>query len=365
MKFNYYSTYKQVIFSRITFCALYYIFFNVINSFAQKPEKNTVAKFSIEIQKPVNTNNNNGKSVDKESITDSVVAILNARLESSGISIFRIEKSNQTQSMISVEIEGENDLPRITSLITTQGNIEFWETYNFNDLSGYFTKANSLLGGMKDIQEQFNNPKGKNQADKVKFNEFYKKNPLFSYLTLNLTRNKQGQYYPGKGPMCGYAEIPDTAIVNELLTFVKDSFPKDLKFSWTLRPEEKTPSYLQLIALKVSSQSNGAALQGNVIKDANPTYLKKGSVGINLVMNSTGSRQWQKVTEDNIGKSIAIVFDGHVYSYPRVNEEIPNGYSSITGNFTATEATDLAIILRNGPLPSKIQIVNIEYTHSK
>ena len=126
---------------------------------------------------------------------------------------------------------------------------------------------------------------------------------------------------------------------------------------WTVKPEKDQKDVLQLIALKVTSREGTAPLTGDVIVDARQDYSQTGTVEITMMMNPEGARSWARLTSENVGKSVAIVLDNYVYSFPRVNEEIPNGRSSITGNFTVEEAKDLANILKAGKLPAPARIV--------
>jgi len=146
-----------------------------------------------------------------------------------------------------------------------------------------------------------------------------------------------------------------------MLRRVKGIFPRDLKLAWTVKPRTETPDILELVALKVTSRDGSPALGGDVITNARQDYDQNGRVEVTMSMNSEGARIWKRLTGDNIGKQIAIVLDGYVYSYPNVNNEIPNGMSSITGgNMTVEEALDLSNILKAGKLPAPARIVQEE-----
>ncbi|HAH57015.1 MAG TPA: protein translocase subunit SecDF, partial [Bacteroidales bacterium] len=151
-----------------------------------------------------------------------------------------------------------------------------------------------------------------------------------------------------------------TAWVNAMLQKVKNIFPRDMKLMWTVKPEKDRPNLLELMALKVTSRDREAPLGGDAVIDARQDYDQNGRVEITMLMNSEGAKTWKRLTGDNIGKQIAIVLDNYVYSAPRVNNEIPNGRSSISGNFTVEEALDLANILKAGKLPAPARIVQEE-----
>ena len=140
---------------------------------------------------------------------------------------------------------------------------------------------------------------------------------------------------------------------------VKAIMPRNLKLLWTVKPfdSKNGGSTLELIALKVSSRDGTAALGGDVIVDARQDYEPSGRIEISMTMNTDGAKIWKRLTSDNIGKSVAIVLDNYVYSFPTVQSEIPNGRSQITGNFTIEEAKDMANILKAGKLPAPARIV--------
>jgi len=190
------------------------------------------------------------------------------------------------------------------------------------------------------------------------FEEYAKQNPLFAYLNPAIYQDKNGQYVAGQTAMVGRSFIKDTARVNQMLRLTKNLFPRDMKLAWTVKPRSGSNDILELVALKVTSRDGSPALGGDVITNARQDYDQNGRVEVSMSMNSEGARIWKRLTGDNIGKQIAILLDGYVYSYPNVNSEIPNGMSSITGgNMTVEEALDLANILKAGKLPAPARIV--------
>lgn len=164
--------------------------------------------------------------------------------------------------------------------------------------------------------------------------------------------------YPGQVARVGFAAIKDTARINNLLKKAKDIFPRDLVLAWTVKPDPTRPDVLDLVALKTSARDGSAAMGGEMIVDARQDYDQNGRVTVDLQMNSQGAKVWKRLTGENIGRQIAIVLDGYVYSYPNVNDEIPNGRSTISGgSMTVEEAQDLANILKAGKLPAPASIV--------
>jgi len=191
--------------------------------------------------------------------------------------------------------------------------------------------------------------------------EYAKKNPLFAYLNPAIYQTKEGQYQPGQQALVGRAFIKDTARVNHMLRMVKNLFPRDLKLAWTVKPRTEEKDILELVALKITSRDGSPALGGDVITNARQDYDQNGRVEVSMSMSSEGARIWKRLTGENIGKQIAIVLDGYIYSYPNVNSEIPNGMSVISGgNMTVEEALDLANILKAGKLPAPARIVSEE-----
>jgi SecD/SecF fusion protein len=222
-------------------------------------------------------------------------------------------------------------------------------------------KADTAKKGNELLNQLGKDTTGKSVADKKaqSFEDYAKKNPLFAYLNPAIYQNKDGQYVPGQTAMVGQAFIKDTARVNHMLSLVRNMFPRDMKLAWTVKPPRtEAPDVLQLVALKVTSRDGSPALGGDVITNARQDYDQNGKIEVSMSMNSEGARIWKRLTGENIGKQIAIVLDGYIYSYPNVNSEIPNGMSSITGgSMTVEEAQDLANILKAGKLPAPARIV--------
>jgi SecD/SecF fusion protein len=186
--------------------------------------------------------------------------------------------------------------------------------------------------------------------------DFKKEYPLFALL--NPSTDPEGQLYPG--PIVGMAHFKDTAQVNEYLHHpqVRNLFPQNMKFLWTAKPVDEAGNYYRLVALKVTSRDGRAPLDGDVITDARQDFDQLGSnPEVAMSMNSEGAKTWQRMTKENIGKSIAIVLDDYVRSFPTVQNEISGGRSSITGLESIEEAKDLANVLKSGKMPAPARIV--------
>ncbi len=340
--------------------------------------------------RPNSTNDEVLKVIRQESTDafDRTFNILRNRIDRFGVTQPNITKL-ATSDRILIELPGIKDPERVRKLLQGSAKLEFWETYKFSELAGIFNEANKRLSGIDIIAdttvkatdslsaktettavEKAGTTKKSSLAEKLKQDttatgkdqqaERYKKeNPLFTYLQPAYAQ-QNGQMYATNRATVGYAAIKDTARVNAMLLKVKGMFPRNCKLVWTIKPEKEAPEVLELMALKSTNRENTAALFGDVIVDARQDYDQNGRVEVSMNMNNAGAKIWRNLTRDNVGKQVAIVLDGYIYSAPNVNDEIPNGRSSISGNFTVEEGQDLANVLKAGKLPAPARIVQEE-----
>ncbi len=192
------------------------------------------------------------------------------------------------------------------------------------------------------------------------FEEFADENPFFALLSPAIFQNAEGQSEYRKGPVVGYTAFKDTAKLNAILARreVQALLPRNLKFFWGVKPPTPESKALELLAIKTNGRDNIPPLDGGAISDARQDFGQfTSNPEISMRMNPEGANTWKRLTAENIGKSIAIVLDGYVYSFPTVQGEIAGGNSSITGNFEINEAKDLANILKAGKLPAPARIV--------
>ncbi len=327
---------------------------------------------------------------ETSSAVDRTFQILRTRIDRFGVAQPNIQKL-ATSGRILVELPGIKDPERVRKLLQGTAKLQFWETYEFADLVNYFKTANIKLRAEETlITDTTKSAEHKNtktsvsrkagarasadtatnsllskiakdtsnrQTQHASLEASAKRNPLYTYLHLSYYQ-KDGRYYPAKSATVGFAAIKDTARVNRMLALVKNVFPRGLTLAWKVKPNPGTPNMLALIALKASSRDGSAALGGDVISDARQDFDQSGLVTVDLQMNSQGAKVWKRITGENIGKQVAIVLDGYVYSSPVVNDQIPNGRSSISGGaMSVTEAKDLANILKAGKLPAPAKIV--------
>ena len=347
----------------------------------------------------VNSTNNEVLKVLKEEsdgAIDRSYQILRTRIDRFGVAQPNIQKL-EGSGRILVELPGIKDPARVRKLLQGTAQLEFWETYNFSEVYQYFDQANVLLAQKNKDQKAL--AEGEAVEEEVVEEEVVEEQPvegeevavadstssLLDQITQDSTsmenlsedealakaREENPLYallipsYNQNGPAAtarvGMAQVKDTAAINRMLRVAYDEniFPRAMKLAWTVKPESygEEAEYLELVALKMS-RDNKCALGGEVITDARQDYGQSNQVEVTLQMNSEGAKAWKRLTGENIGKQIAIVLDNYVYSYPVVNDEIPNGRSSISGGgMSIEEAQDLANILKAGKLPAPARIL--------
>jgi len=375
---------------------------------------------TMELKDRINYNSTNEEVIqvirdEVNAAIDRTFNILRVRIDRFGVTQPNINRL-QTARRILIELPGIKEPDRVRKLLQGTAQLEFWETYQYPELYSYFADANQKLADLAAGQVQpdtleeaavvqettiqgepgeqpsiteVTDPTETGSAEAIdttqdnillqqleqdtsaasqitqdqSFEDYAVQNPLFAYLNPAVFPNEEGQYVPGQTAMVGRAFIKDTARVNSLLkkAYTMNIFPRDLKLAWIIKPRSETPDVLELVALKVTSRDGSPALSGEVVTDARQDYDENGRVEVTMNMNAEGARIWKRITGDNIGKQIAIVLDGYVRSYPNVNQEIPNGMSSISGGeMTVEEALDLANILKAGKLPAPARIVQEE-----
>lgn len=331
---------------------------------------------------------------EKEAAIDQAFEVLRTRIDKFGVTqpnIQRLEGSDR----ILVELPGVKEPERVRKLLQGTAQLEFWETYDNQEVYGYLAEANKVIADYEAGQtvsdtdtavvatiEGEDNPLaaidavesddttevslldeigGEESTDTASQSltdeEFATESPLWS--VLSPSASQEGLF---RGPVVGYCAVKDTAKVNKYLAMdrVKSIFPRDLRFYWTVKPvDAEDPARVhQLIAIKVTSRDGVPPLDGSAIKDASGDYGQFSSFGeVTMRMNAEGAAAWEKLTGSNVERSIAIVLDDYVYSFPNVTQKISGGTSSISGDFTIAEAKDLATVLKAGKLPAPATIV--------
>ena len=276
--------------------------------------------------------------------------IIRSRIDHFGVmqpNIQRLPNSNR----ILVELPGIKEPERVRKLLQGTASLEFWTTYNGADLLQSLLRADAVV---KALNAEAAETTESTIADEVategasRFSR--EQNPLLALLSPD---------YAG-GAVIGAAVAADVATINKYLALpeVRDCFPADVDFKWGIKGEPMFDNRMCLYVVKVERADGKAPLDGSVISDARATYSQNGAdAEVSMAMNSNGISEWAQLTADNIGKCIAIVLDGYVYSAPVVRNKIEGGNSSITGNFTIQEAQDLANVLKSGKVPAPARII--------
>ena len=305
---------------------------------------------------------------------DNSYNVVTNRIDQYGVVQPNIQKLEGQEGRLMVEMPGIREPERMRKLLQGSANLEFWETYNNQEVTPYLAQLDQRLANgdtkvdttatdsTKKVQATpAATPKfalNKNNAAKgedAQMAALKKMHPLLSML----------QTIPGDAlSLVGYASVRDTAAVNKMIygSLAKQILPSDLKLLWSAKPEEglNKKNVYGLYALKITTSDGRAPLEGDVVTDAKDQFDQHGRPEVSMTMNSEGAREWAALTKANVGKAIAIVLDGVVYSAPRVNGEISGGQSSISGNFTIEDTKDLANTLKSGRMPAPAKIVQEE-----
>ena len=336
--------------------------------------------------KKLDATNENIEKVLREEVDAAIqnsFNVLRNRIDRFGVVQPNIQQLAQPGRIL-IELPGVKEPERVRKLLQGSANLEFWETYEAAELMPKLMQINREFAAnapQEEAVEEVKAEEAKAEAapaaeenaelaalvesmtadsvapetnDAALRAEYKKQNPLFGILNPYITANGQTV----RGPIVGSVHYVDTAKVSAMLASqtARAILPRDVRFRWTVKPDS-TGSYFQLIALK--AQPNGRpSLEGNVVTDARAEFSQySANAEVSMTMNTEGAKTWQKVTRDNIGKSVAIVLDDYVYSFPTVQNEIAGGRSQITGNFTVDEAKDLANTLKSGKMPAPARII--------
>jgi SecD/SecF fusion protein len=339
-----------------------------------------------------------------ESAISNASEVLRKRIDHFGVVQPNIQEDVAIRGRFHIELPGIKDPERVRKLLQGTAQLGFWETYENQEVFGFLEQTNMILRQIyvpvdeelsevvveesdeiiEDIQpdaeavdfipdnddidfiaddnDSIIDSEVVNEEDtsniEAELPAQAQQNPLFELLQPRISQDQQ--FLPG--PSVGMAHFKDTAKINSFfeLEQVKAIKPNDLKFAWTFKPVGESSDYYELIALKKSAKG-GPVLTGDVITNARDEFGQtQAAAEVSMAMNGTGSNEWARITRNNEGKSIAIVLDGYVYSYPTVQDEIKGGRSSITGNFSVAEAKDLANVLKSGKMPAPARIMSEE-----
>nr|WP_311462947.1 protein translocase subunit SecDF [uncultured Prevotella sp.] len=308
------------------------------------------------------------------SAIDNSYNVVTNRIDQYGVVQPNIQKLEGQEGRLMVEMPGIREPERMRKLLQGSANLEFWETYNNQEITPYLVQLDQrLANGETKVDTAATDSTKKVQTKAAAMPKFAlnkgnaakgedaqmaalkKMHPLLSML----------QTIPGDAlSLVGYASVRDTAAVNKMIygSLAKQILPSDLKLLWSAKPEDglNKKNVYGLYALKITTSDGRAPLEGDVVTDAKDDFNQHGRPQVSMTMNSEGAREWAALTKANVGKAIAIVLDGVVYSAPRVDGEISGGQSSISGNFTIEDTKDLANTLKSGRMPAPAKIVQEE-----
>jgi len=363
---------------------------------------------NIEMKEKITSN-----STDEEVITvlkselasaiDNSFNVLRTRIDRFGVVSPNIQRL-ETDGRILVELPGVKEPERVRKLLQGSANLEFWETYDLQELYQALSEADAVLARMLEDEAatatdsvttetsattdenllaeaeakpdqsddsaetseldsllNLNQVNAQNQETAQSEAQFAKEHPLFALLIPN---SYNGQLVPG--PVVGVASRQDMNKIDSFLNMrqVREVLPNDALFRWAVKSRDENEQYFELYALKSTNRDNMPAMNGDVVTDATADFSQGGLVRteqeVSMTMNAEGAKLWARLTKENVGRCVAIVLDNLVYSAPRVNEEITGGQSRISGQFSVEEAKDLANVLKSGKMSAPARIISEE-----
>ena len=359
---------KQAVTSQDDFITLF------VNEYKKQAPQGTLAELfaTQQLKDKVNTRSTDAEveKVLREEVKaaiDNSYNVLRTRIDRFGVAQPNIQSLEGSMGRIMVELPGIKEPERVRKLLQGSANLEFWETYNSEEivpsLQAVDSKLREVLAVASDEEAVETETaaesvsatdsltaalKGETVNNEAALAQMKKEHPLASILQ-----------FGGYGAVVGVANHRDTAEVNKLLAMKEAQaiLPRDLSLKWDVKAMDKAGQLFQLYAIKVTERNGKAPLEGDVITDARNEYDQYNNPCVGMSMNTDGSRRWAVLTKNNIGRAIAIVLDGYVYSAPNVNGEITGGNSQISGSFTPEETLDLANVLKSGKMPAPARIV--------
>ena len=296
----------------------------------------------------------------KEEVTamvDNSYNTLRTRIDRFGVVAPNIKKMER-DGQILLELPGIKEPERVRKLLQGSANLEFYETYTMQDIQGALAQLSEAAAK----QAAPADAAAVAPADSVAVDSAAVANdsvakPAAAPAVKTLVEMLWSAGGVG-GPAIGLVNVQDTAAVNAILksALAKQMLPTNLKCAWSVKAVDEKERFYQLVALK--TQNGKPRLGGDVVEDASSDYDNLQGYVVSMTMNGEGTRRWAQITQENLGKAVAIVLDDQVYSYPNVNSVIEGGRSQITGNFTPEEASDLANVLKSGKMAAKVDIVS-------
>ena len=305
--------------------------------------------------------------IEINSSINTAFEVLRSRIDKFGVTQPNIQRIGNS-GRIQIELPGAKDIDRVTKLVTSKAELQFWEVFSNAEVQNYFFSANAVVAEMlkEDITEETEETDDVNDIqsilNEVKDSTEVQQKTLFTYLTVNVAQSEQQQ-----SSLVAQAKVSDTAMVNKLLSdrkviSIRSNDIKNVKFLWDYKSNTTTDGseVIGLYAIK-SNRNDIAPIQGDVITDASQVFDQLNNPQVSMAMNGRGSKLWEKLTGDNVGGFVAVVLDDYVYTAPTVNQAIVGGRTEISGgSMTIEEAQDIATVLKAGKLPAAARIIQAE-----
>ena len=305
--------------------------------------------------------------IEINSSINTAFEVLRSRIDKFGVTQPNIQRIGNS-GRIQIELPGAKDIDRVTKLVTSKAELQFWEVFSNAEVQNYFFSANAVVAEMlkEDITEETEETDDVNDIqsilNEVKDSTEVQQKTLFTYLTVNVAQSEQQQ-----SSLVAQAKVSDTAMVNKLLSdrkviSIRSNDIKNVKFLWDYKSNTTTDGseVIGLYAIK-SNRNDIAPIQGDVITDASQVFDQLNNPQVSMAMNGRGSKLWEKLTGDNVGGFVAVVLDDYVYTAPTVNQAIIGGRTEISGgSMTIEEAQDIATVLKAGKLPAAARIIQAE-----
>jgi len=330
--------------------------------------------FSTRLRDQISPTDNDNKVrgvLEKElqSVADNSFNVLRTRIDRFGVASPNIQKLDRAERIL-IELPGIKEPERVKKLLQGSANLEFWKTYTTQESQPYLADIeqktieylaakNKPVVADSTVAEPVVVEETANLFNKT-FSAYFASPEQFPVPDeLKKSYKNQEEYFLSlRGNAVALVAANDTASINRILNRYKDVYPTDLKFAWGFKAVDQREVYFQLFTLKGDGTKKGPALEGDVITNAFEDQTQKGSAwSVSMQMDNTGAKRWATITGTEIGKGIAIVLDGYVYSAPNVQNKIEGGSSQITGNFTVDEAKDLVNVLKSGKMKAGVRIV--------
>lgn len=323
--------------------------------------------FGAKLRDQINPTDNNATvkailQAELQSVADNSFNVLRTRIDRFGVVAPNIQKLDRAERIL-IELPGIKEPERVKKLLQGNANLEFWKTYNLQEIQGYLSAINQRSAEIlatSQLRDSVSVSTGSvgidslsqivDETARFEMNDRKFTKTFFEYIN--------GQF--GVGAIVAMVDHRDTAAVNTILAASRDLFPTDLKFAWGFKPltiEGKETNLFELFSLRGDGTKRGPALDGDAVVSAKADQHPQQGWGVSMQMSSSGAKRWATITGAEMGRPIAIVLDGYVYSAPNVMNRIEGGNSSITGNFSVEEAKDLENVLKSGKMRAGVRIV--------